>query len=138
MDDHLENSPSGISHAQLKCLKNYRDDAANLSVDNLRGEVAAHLGRAEAAYQRSRIVNLRLASAIANAIETVLNGWNSLESNERAWLAGAIFYFAKCDDDEPDFDSPIGFEDDAEILNACLRFAGLDDLCVNAEDYDDV
>jgi hypothetical protein len=47
-------------------------------------------------------------------------------------------YFASCDDDEPDLSSPIGFEDDTEILNACLRFASLDDLCLKVEDYDSV
>ena len=52
------------------------------------------------------------------------------------WLRAAIYYFAH-DDDEPDFSSPIGFEDDAEVLNACLRLAGRDDLCLKPEDYDD-
>ena len=33
--------------------------------------------------------------------------------------------------------SPIGFEDDNEVLNACLRLAGRDDLCLKPEDYDD-
>ena len=32
----------------------------------------------------------------------------------------------------------IAVDDDAEVLNACLRFAGYDDLCVNPEAYDDV
>lgn len=41
-------------------------------------------------------------------------------------------------DDEPDFTSPIGFEDDTEVLNACLRLAQLGALCLHPEDYDDV
>ncbi len=64
--------------------------------------------------------------------------WETLAPNMRRWFAGAILHFASSDDDEPDFTSPIGFEDDAEVLNAFLRFAGYDDLCVNPEDYDDV
>lgn len=54
----------------------------------------------------------------------------------RAWLAGAILYFAQSNDGEPDLTSPIGFEDDTEVLNACLRFAHLEALCLNPEDYD--
>lgn len=45
-------------------------------------------------------------------------------------------YFATRNDNEPDFQSPLGFEDDAEILNACLKFIDRDDLCLNVEDYD--
>ena len=40
------------------------------------------------------------------------------------------------EDDESDHLSPIGFEDDAEVLNACLRFANLPELCLKTEDYD--
>jgi hypothetical protein len=47
-------------------------------------------------------------------------------------------YYANADDAEADLTSPIGFEDDVEVLNACLRFARLDELCLNPEDYDDV
>jgi hypothetical protein len=84
------------------------------------------------------MINLRLARALGNAINKVLDSWDSLENPKRYWLAGAFLYFSKGDDDEPDFASPIGFEDDAEILNACLIYAGLDELCVNPEDYDEI
>ena len=36
--------------------------------------------------------------------------------------------------DEDDHESPIGFDDDAEVINACLRMAGRDDLCVDPEE----
>ncbi len=83
------------------------------------------------------MINLRLATAIVEVIERVVGDWNSLPADARSWLAGAMHYFCKCNDDEPDFSSPIGFEDDTEVLNACLRFAKLNDLCLNVEDYDD-
>ena len=137
MDEHLEMFPSGLLRSQLGRLTEFAEEAAGQSVDELRAEVDQHLERTRAAHERSRIVNLRLATAIKEAIEQVLNQWESLSANDRNWLAGAFFYFAKCNDDEPDFDSPIGFEDDAEVLNACLRFAGLNDLCLTVEDYDD-
>jgi uncharacterized membrane protein YkvA (DUF1232 family) len=86
---------------------------------------------------RNRIINLHLATAIVEVIERVVGDWDSLPANARSWMAGAMHYFSKSNDDEPDFSSPIGFEDDAEVLNACLRFAKLDDLCLNVEDYDD-
>jgi uncharacterized membrane protein YkvA (DUF1232 family) len=54
------------------------------------------------------------------------------------WLAGAVHYFTSGSDCEPDFTSPIGFEDDVEVLNACLRLAGLSHLSLKPEEYDEV
>ena len=87
---------------------------------------------------RSSLVNLRLAEALGSACESALNGWADLPVDAQSWLIGAMRYFAQSADAEPDFASAIGFEDDAEILNACLCFAGLKELCVTPEDFDDV
>ena len=35
------------------------------------------------------------------------------------------------------FAHPVGFEDDTEVLNGCLRLAGPDELCLAPEDYGD-
>ena len=40
----------------------------------------------------------------------------------------AIHYFCSCDDAESDFESPIGFEDDEEVLVSAFRRIGLQDL----------
>jgi uncharacterized membrane protein YkvA (DUF1232 family) len=110
-----------------------------LSPKELGALASAHVVAASEANRRNALVNLRLAQAIANVIEQILSGWDNLESRQIHWLAGAILYFSRSSDvDEPDFGSPIGFEDDAEILNACLRIAGLEHLAINPEDYDDV
>jgi uncharacterized membrane protein YkvA (DUF1232 family) len=83
------------------------------------------------------MVNVRLAEAICGVIRTVVADWDSLPTPSHSWLRAAIQYFGNCDDDQPDFTSPIGFEDDTEVLNACLHLAGRDDLCLKPEDYDD-
>ena len=44
-----------------------------------------------------------------------------MSANERSWLGGAVLYFTTSHDVEPDFISPIGFEDDAEVVNACFE-----------------
>ena len=136
MDDQLELFPSGLSRSQLERLTVYSDDASGKSAHDLQTEVNQHLERTRTAHQRSRLVNLRLAMAIGDAIQRLLQQWATIPANNRNWLAGAFYYFVKCNDDEPDFDSPIGFEDDVEVLNACLRFAGLKDFCLKVEDYD--
>jgi hypothetical protein len=117
----------------------YAHRAASLTVEELQAVARRHLNAAADAHQGNAFVNLRLATALFDTIERVTKIWETLAPPVRLWFAGAIMHFAASDDDEPDFTSPIGFEDDAEVLNACLRFAGYDDLCcVNPEAYDDV
>ena len=101
-------------------------------------EAKTHLETARNAHASKRMINLRLATAIVETIGRLIDQWDSVPALSRSWLIGAICYFSRSDDDEPDFSSPIGFEDDVEVLNACLRFARLSDLCINVEDFDDV
>lgn len=97
-----------------------------------------HLKNATAAADTNRLINIRLANAILEVIQNVIGQWDRLNDSHRYWLGGAILYFSSGNDDEPDFSSPIGFEDDTEVLNACLKFANLNHLCLKVENYDDV
>lgn len=137
MGDQLDLYPMGLTRSQFDRLSAYVERASSTPLSDLRAGVEQHLEQTKLAHERSRLVNLRLATAISVAIGQTCDRWEDLSTNARDWLAGAFLYFAKCNDDEPDFDSPIGFEDDTEVLNACLRFAKLDDLCLNVEDFDD-
>jgi len=137
MADQLGCFPQGLVRSQLGRLTGFVDEAAALEAAELLRRTPQHLDRTHAAHDRNRLVNVRLAEAIAATIEPVTDRWDSLPANARNWLAGAIVYFSSCNDDEPDFRSPVGFEDDTEVLNACLRLAGLMELCLKPEDYDD-
>ena len=137
MSDQLELYPSGLTRSQFERLTALVEEASTKTLAELQSDVRQHLDRTQAAHERNRLVNLRLATAISETVDAVVTRWDQLPTNTRDWLAGAFLYFANCNDDEPDFSSPIGFEDDAEVLNSCLRFAKLDELCLNAEDYDD-
>jgi hypothetical protein len=79
---------------------------------------------------------LRLATAIADVAESLLSEWESIAKEHRNWFGGAILYFADSRDNEHDFSSAIGFEDDAEVLNACLKHAGRTSMCIEIEDFD--
>ena len=138
MDEQLGFHPSGLMYSQLDRLKNYVDQAAPFTPARLLKEADKHLQEALTAYRNNRLVNIRLAEAIREVIEKIISEWEKLPARSQPWLAGAILYFVRSNDDEPDFTSAIGFEDDAEVLNACLRFAELDDLCLNPEDYDGI
>lgn len=137
MSKQLDLYPTGLTRAQFDRLAVLSDEASAKPLANILADVRQHAEHAKAAHVRNRLVNVRLASAISDTVDEVAERWQDLPPVARSWLAAAFLYFADCDDEEPDFGSPIGFEDDAEILNACLRFAKLDDLCLNVEDYDD-
>lgn len=138
MADQLNLYPTGLTQSQFARLSHYATKAATQTPAQLGQEVQRHLEDTRLAYTRNRLVNLRLATALSDVVTDTLGRWGSLAPHARRWLAGACLYFARSNDEEPDFTSPIGFEDDAEILNACLRLAQFDDLCVKPEDYDDV
>ena len=130
--------PTGLMRRLLGSLSEAADQVSDQSPDDLLEKAEVYLEQVRLAHQRNPLVNVRLAEAIFQAIRAVIGDWPQVPPEARSWFLGAIQYFAGADDEEPDFASPIGFEDDAEVLNACLRLAGRDDLCLNTEDYDDV
>jgi uncharacterized membrane protein YkvA (DUF1232 family) len=138
MNEQLGMFPSGLSREQYNRLIILTEQASDSTSEKLLADAREHLSLTLQEYEKNPIINLRLATAIVQVIEQVVAGWNTLPSNARHWLAGALHYFSHSDDDEPDFSSPIGFEDDVEVLNACLNFAGLNHLCLNVEDFDEV
>ncbi len=130
-------SPSGLGREQFRRLTDYADQAAGLSHDDLRDMVAKHIDMARELARSQSLVNVPLAEALQDAIARVLADWQTLPAHVRPWLQGAVLYFVKSADSEPDFSSAIGFEDDAQVWNACVKLARRDDLCVRPEDFDD-
>jgi uncharacterized membrane protein YkvA (DUF1232 family) len=137
VSDQQELFPTGLSSSQFERLSECADMADLIGWDDLKRRVEQHIELTRSEHQRNRVVNLRLALAIQGVINAIFESLPTIETQHAWWIRGAIYYFAACDDDEPDFRSPIGFEDDAEILNACLKFAGRRNLCLNVEDFDD-
>lgn len=137
MSDQPGLMPAGISKKQFTALVEYASKAESMDADGLLQRVKRHLDESRSAHARNRIVNLRLAMAIAEVAEQLLSDWGSMTTEHRNWLGGAILYFADSRDNEHDFSSAIGFEDDAEVLNACLKHAGRASMCLVIEDFDD-
>jgi uncharacterized membrane protein YkvA (DUF1232 family) len=134
--DQLKFEPSNLTQPQFHQLSECAHAAENLSPQVLITTAKQHLERTRAAHASNRLINLRLATAIVSVLEELVNARGIMETNQAWWLRGAMYYFTTSNDDEPDFQSPLGFEDDAEILNACLKFIDRNDLCLNVEDYD--
>jgi uncharacterized membrane protein YkvA (DUF1232 family) len=116
--------PAGLTRRLSRRLAEYARTAEGQSPADLLRQAEKHLEAVRIAHRRNAMINVRLAEAICGVIRTVVADWDSLPTPSHSWLRAAIYYFANCDDDQPDFTSPIGFEDDTEVLNACFRLAG--------------
>ena len=138
MSGQRELHPSGLTRAQFECLSQCADSGNPMDSSALVIQVRNHLELTVVAARNNPLVNVRLAAALAGVFEEVYLLWNGIPEAYAYWLKGAMLYFSSGNDDEPDFSSPIGFEDDTEVLNACLRYANLSHLCLKVENYDDV
>jgi uncharacterized membrane protein YkvA (DUF1232 family) len=138
MAEHRMLFPTGLTRRLSRRLTEYTHTADGKSPADLLCQAENHVEAVRVAHRRNAMINIRLAEALCGVIRSVVADWDTLPPHSQSWLRAAIYYFAYCDDDQPDFASPIGFEDDTEVLNACLRLAERDNLVLKPEDYDDV
>ena len=103
------------------------DDVARLAT-----ELDAHLERVRGALRQNEFLNLPLAERIADVLRRLIGGYQDLSGNQaRMWVVGATRVFLETHDVLDDLSSPIGFDDDARILNAVLRDIGREDLLID-------
>lgn len=129
--------PEGLSQDQFRILHRCTKEAEKQELSDVVTRAKDHLDRVRQAYLINPVINIGTAQAVLRVILTIRDDWSAMPSLAQPWLRGAIHYFATREDDIDDFNSPIGFDDDAEVLNACLRLAGRDDLCIDPEDCED-
>ncbi|MCB9676094.1 MAG: hypothetical protein H6737_13320 [Alphaproteobacteria bacterium] len=99
--------------------------------DALRARVEAHVAAARKASQEGAPVDVRRAERIAEVCNTLLAGMESLSSSDQSLVKAACLYFADADDDEDDFQSMVGLEDDVQVLHYVLAQLGRDDLVLD-------
>ena len=130
--------PEGLTEKEFSLLTKCSNEVSELPPMELLKIAEEHLEKVRQAHSKNIFINFKLAKEIFNTFQIVTDQWESIHSHNHPWLRGMIRYFTLSTDLESDFTSPIGFDDDVEIMNACLKFAGREDLCLNPEDFDDV
>ena len=101
---------------------------------DLRLAVDSHLRAALVAARSNEFVDTALARALASALGEMIDAFSALDGDDQQLVAAAVAYFADADDAAHDFASPIGFEDDARVVNAVARALGRGDLAVAMPD----
>ncbi|MCP4752416.1 MAG: hypothetical protein GY866_16100 [Proteobacteria bacterium] len=127
-------APEGLSSKEMEVLVDCLDKN-DLSPEKMLHEAELHLENAREAARTNGMVNVRLAEAIVQVFRRIVADWETIPDNAKKWCLGMVCYFSLGEDEIDDFESPIGFEDDAEVVNACLKIAGREELSINIEDY---
>lgn len=136
MNKQLSFQPEGLSPSLFEALEGLTRKAVALPLAVCVKKAADHLVAAVEASRKLPLVNVRLAQAIFDCCQELVNNFAALPAHSKGWIKGAILYFAQTTDGAHDFETLGGFEDDCEVLNACLRLAHREDLIINPEDYD--
>ena len=130
--------PEGLMSSSFDCLSRCVGEAEAAQLSAIVERAAQHVANAKQQAQSNALINVGLACAILDVMERTSREWQTVPAHAQTWLKGAFHYFSHPDNEEPDFESSVGFEDDVEIINACLKLAGRDDWCIDVEAYDDV
>jgi len=86
----------------------------------LREIMRTHLEHVRAAARDNEFVDAAEAIRLHMLLTEALESWDDLDATQRTLLTDAVAYLVRTDDEEDDLHSPIGFEDDAAVVEAAL------------------
>ena len=96
-------------------------DGVTAERDRLLAQLREHMTRVRAAANDNEFVDLPRAENLHERLVDALARYEHLDSKGRDVLTDAVAYFARTEDEENDVLSPVGFDDDAEVVAEALR-----------------
>ena len=88
--------------------------------ETLREDLRSHLTRVRAAAEHNEFVDAARAEQLHAELESALGRFDELDPGQRRVLKDAVAYLVRIDDEEDDLRSPVGFDDDAEVVEAAM------------------
>ena len=85
-----------------------------------RADIHAYVTRVREAAATRDFVDVRTAVRLADELEAMLDRVDELDAEGRSMVWAAIDYFLDESDAEADLTSPLGFDDDAEVVGAAI------------------
>jgi hypothetical protein len=119
--------PDGLNPTQLDRLQEHAQRGQLIAPEKLLRNACEYLDEVRQAHQADTGVDLVVAEQIVHVLSRVVADWHTFTPAQQSWLRGALRYFAVSGDDLPDLQRG-GFQDDLEVLNACLVFVRREDL----------
>lgn len=99
-----------------------------VSPADLRTAVLAHRDRTRTAAKADPFVDVSRSDQVAAACLALLDQLPSLTQAHHRWVGAACRYYISEEDQDDDFTSIVGFDDDAEVLNFVADKLGLPNL----------
>ena len=92
--------------------------------DKLSESVKAYLIGAQEALYTNEFIDIKSAEKLAATSEYLIGIMPRLSSEDQKYACAAIRYFIASDDEEHDFESIFGFDDDITVMNHVLDRIG--------------
>lgn len=86
-----------------------------------RDDIDAHIAAVREAGERRDFLDVAGALTVAAKLHQLLDSAARFSSGDRSTLWAAIDYFVETDDLESDTSSPMGFDDDLEVVTEAVR-----------------
>jgi uncharacterized membrane protein YkvA (DUF1232 family) len=112
-----------------KIIKEYGEIYTNPEI--LRQSIEKHMIIIMAETSQNEFINVSLAEKIKDICLLLIEEFNDKTLEEKRYISATVNYFISKDDEEEDLFSPLGFDDDAEILNECLKLIGKESLTID-------
>ncbi len=96
--------------------------------DRLRAELAEHLAQLTDHASRHEFVDLETATLLNSVCHRLLDRLAAAPEDHRRMVQAAVRYFILDEDAESDLHSPIGFDDDAQVVKTVAAAIGAQDL----------
>ncbi len=108
-----------LSDARLTARRLF--DEPLLESDTLARQLAEYVGRVKLAAGAHSLADWHTGLELADSAHALLRRWPSLDHRGRRLVQVAIRYLVLEDDGDSDLDSPFGFDDDREVMEAIER-----------------
>jgi len=99
----------------------------NYNKNHLSKLVYDYVEFAKQALSHNEFIDIKSAEKLAEISHFLISKLDSFSEEHKALAVASIYYFVESDDDEHDFDSMFGFEDDIEVMNRVLEKLDLDE-----------
>jgi uncharacterized membrane protein YkvA (DUF1232 family) len=109
-------------------IKEYGEVYTNPNL--LKNSIEKYMQRIEEETTSNEFINVTLANKIKDVCMILIKDYEKVDNEKKKYIVATINYFITAYDDEEDLFSPLGFDDDAEVLNECLILIDKKELIV--------
>ena len=96
----------------------------NNDVNHLAKIVDEYFAFAKKSLNDNEFIDIDSAALLTEVSHYLISQFDNLSEDDKRYVVAAIYYFVESDDEEHDFNSMFGFEDDIEVMNYVLEKIG--------------